>query len=285
MGIKIWHQSFADLARLRGYEKVLREHIRCVTRPDTEVVLHGMHSRTYVTDYPGNDIGYAYVQFLHAHQFARAAMQAEQEGYDAYALTTLPEPGLRHIRSLVSIPVVAYGESAMLTACQLGLKFGVLLFIEKMVPQIETNIREHGLESRSVGARYVGFGFDEVLANFDTPDVVVEKFMTASRALIASGADVIIPGEAPLNLLLQRAGVTRVDDVPVLDGVATTMMCAEMMVDLRQRLHIGRSTRGYYQAIPPRGRLDEIVSLYGLDRFPERPASAPGSTAPGSAAT
>jgi allantoin racemase len=273
LGMRIWHQSFAHLGRLPGYERVLKEHIGRVTRPGTEVVMHGMHPQTYVTDYPGHDIGYAYIQFLHAHQFARAAMQAQDEGYDAYALTTLPEPGLRHIRSLVSIPVVAYGESAMFTACQLGLKFGVLLFIEPMIPQIETNVREHGLESRCAGIRYVGFSFDDVLANFDNPGAVVDRFKAAARSLIAAGADIIIPGEAPLNLLLQRAGVSRVDDVPVVDGVATTMMQAEYMVDLRRNLNISRSTRGYYQAPPPRGRLDEIIALYGLDRFP------PGSNA------
>jgi allantoin racemase len=270
MGIKIWHQSFACLPRLPAYEQALREHMKRVTRPGTEVVLHGMHPQTYVTDYPGNDISFGYVQFLHAHQFARAAMAAQDQGYDAFAITTLPEPGLRQIRSLVSIPVVAYGESAMLTACQLGLKFGVLLFIEPMIPQIETNIREHGLESRSAGVRYVGFTFDDVLASFNQPDAVVEKFKAAARSLIAAGADVIIPGEAPLNLLLHRAGVSRVDDVPILDGVATTMMAAETMVDLKTRLGISRSTRGYYQAIPPRGRLDEIAALYGLDRFPPK---------------
>lgn len=273
MTIRIWHQSFADLKRLPAYEAVLREHMGRVTRPGTRVDLHGMHPGTYVTDYPGNDIGHGYIQFLHAHQFARAAMQAQDDGYDAYALTTLPEPGLRLIRSLVDIPVVAYGESAMLTACQLGLKFGVLLFIEAMIPQIESNVREHGLEGRCAGIRHVGFGFDDVLANFDTPGPVVDRFKAAARSLIAAGADVIIPGEAPMNLLLQRAGVSRVDDVPIVDGVATTMMSAEYMVDLRRRLNISRSTRGYYQAPPPRGRLDELLALYGLDKFPPKPAA------------
>ena len=272
MGIRIWHQSFADLNRLPAYEQVLREHMIRVTRPDTEVILHGMHPQTYVTDYPGNDIGHSYIQFIHAHQFARAAMAAEDQGFDAFALTTLPEPGLRHIRSLVSIPVVAYGESAMLTACQLGIKFGVLLFVEKMIPQILANALEIGLESRCAGVRYVGFTFDDVVSSFESPGQVVDKFKLAARSLIAAGADVIIPGEAPLNLLLQRAGVTRVDDVPILDGVATTMMSAEMMVDLRVKLNISRSTRGYYQAIPPRARLEEILKLYGLDKFPPPPS-------------
>lgn len=267
MSIRIWHQSLASLARLPAYDQALRAHIARIVSPDTEVVIHGMHPGTYVTDYPGTDIRYAYVQALHSHQFAYAAILAEEQGFDACAITTLPEPGLREIRSLVSIPVVAYGESAMLTACQLGLRFGVLLFIGEMIPQIESNVRMHGLEARCAGVQHVGFSFDDVLSSFDAPQPVVDRFFVAARRLIAEGADVIIPGEAPLNLLLHRAGVNRVDDVPVLDGVATTMMAAESMVRLRRDLGISRSTRGYYQAMPPRGRIKELAGLYGISRL------------------
>lgn len=265
--MRIWHQSFTTLARLPSYDRALREHIQKVVRPDTEVVMHGMHAGTYKVDYPGTDIAFSYVQSLHSHQFAYAAMVAEEEGFDAFALTTLPEPGLREIRSLVSIPVVAFGESAMLTACQLGLRFGVLLFIGEMVPQIQANVQRHGLEGRCAGVRHVGFQFDDVLANFDNPGQIVDRFFVAARKLIADGADVIIPGEAPLNVFLHRAGVNRVDDVPILDGVATTMKAAETMADLRRQLGIWRSTQGYYQAIPPRARMKEIADFYGISKL------------------
>lgn len=267
MAIKIWHQSYASLASLPDYERVLREHLLRVTRSDTEVVLHGMSDDTYFTNYPGPDLTYSYVQTLHVHQFARAALAAQAQGFDAFALTTLPEPGLRQIRSLVSIPVVGFGESAMLAACQLGLKFGVLLFVEGMIPLIEHNVHELGLDSRCAGVRHAGFEFADVITAFDHPKAVVDRFFVAARRLIAEGADVIIPGEAPLNILLQRAGVSRVDDVPILDGVATTMMAAEMMVDLQKKLGISRCTRGYFQAPPPAGRLAELHELYGLTKF------------------
>lgn len=273
MGTKIWHQSFTTLARLPGYDQALRAHIKKVTRPDTEVVMHGMHAETYNVDYPGTDISFAYVQRMHMHQFAYAAIVAEEQGFDAYAMTTLPEPGLREIRSLVSIPVVAYGESAMLAACQLGLRFGVLLFIDGIIPQIQANVREHGLEGRCMGVRHVGFQFDDVLAAFDDPQPVIDRFFVAARRMIADGVDVIIPGEAPMNVFLQRNGVNRVDDVPILDGVATTMKAAEMMVDMRRQLGIWRSTRGYYQALPPRARIKEIAEFYGIAKlFEARPA-------------
>jgi allantoin racemase len=267
MSMKIWHQSFTTLARVPEYNQVLREHIARVVRPDTEVVVHGTHAGTHghkKTDGPSTDVGFAYFQALHMHQFAYAAVLAEERGFDAFAVATLPEPGLREIRSLVSIPVVGYGESAMLTACQLGLKFGVLLFIQEMIPQIEMNVRNHGLEGRCAGIRHVGFSSSEVLPSSGLPARVLDIFHERARQLIAAGADVIIPGEAPLSVHLARAGINRVDDVPILDGIACTLKSAETMVDLRRQLGVTRATRGYYQAPPPRERVKELARLYGI---------------------
>lgn len=267
MSMKIWHQSFTTLARVPAYIESLKAHVRRVVRSDTEVEIHGSHPGTHghkPGDGPSTDVGYSYLQSLHMHQFAYAAILAEERGFDAYAVATLPEPGLREIRSLVSIPVVGYGEATMLTACQLGLKFGVLLFIKEMIPQIQTNVRMHGLQDRFAGIRYVGFPSGDVLPNSSMPDEVREKFMQSARQLIAEGADVIIPGEAPLSVMLQKAGINRVDDVPVLDGIASTLKAAEVMVDLKRQLGVTRSTRGYYQAMPPRDRIKELTELYGV---------------------
>src|SRR5450759_342126 len=104
---------------------------------------------------------------------------------------SLPEPALRETRSLVDIPVVAYGESSMLTATMLGERMGVLLFIEGMAPQIEANARRVGFTGRFGGARYVGFGFDDVLAGFGNSAALLEKFYAAARAMIRDGVDVI----------------------------------------------------------------------------------------------
>ncbi len=273
--MKIWHQSFTTLARVPEYNEKLRHHIRKVVRADTEVVVHGTHPGTHghrKGDGPSTDVGFAYFQSLHSHQFAHAALQAEEKGYDAFALVTLPEPGIREIRSLVSIPVVGYGEASMSLATHLGQKFGVLLFIKEMIPMIAGNVERMGLTSRCAGIRYVGFPSTAVLPTKEAPAEVLEVFYENARKLIAEGADVIIPGEAPLSILLHQAGISRVDDVPVLDGVAATLKMAEVLVDLKQQMGTWRSTRGYHQAIPPRERVKELLELYGITQlFSTRP--------------
>lgn len=267
MSIRIWHQSFTVLGNLPAYADALAAHFKKVARSDTEVVLHGMHDKTYRTNYPGTDIRHAYMQYLHGQQFVLGGIAAEEQGFDAYAIMTLPEPALRETRSLIDIPVVAYGESSMLTATMLGERMGVLLFIEEMAPQIEENARRVGLTGRFGGARDVGFRFDDVLAGFSNPAPLLEKFYSAARAMIRDGVDVIIPGEAPLCVLLGRNGVNRVDEVPVLDALGATIKMAEAMVDLKRACGVSPARNGYFTAKPPRERINELITLYGMEHL------------------
>src|SRR6266568_503103 len=129
MSIRIWHQSFTVLSDLGAYDAALKVHFQRIARPDTEVVMHGMQPGTYRTNYPGTDIRHTGIQRLHSMQFLAAGVQAQRAGFDAYAISTLPDPGLRDIRSMLRIPVVGYGESAMLTSCLFGSRFAIMVFI------------------------------------------------------------------------------------------------------------------------------------------------------------
>jgi Asp/Glu/hydantoin racemase len=263
--IRIWHHSFTVLQNLPAYAEAMAAHFARVSAPGTEVVMHGMHPATYQTEYPGNDIQFAYFQTLHSQQFVLGAIEAEEQGFDAFALTTLPEPSLLDVRSVVDIPVVGYGESAMLAAIMLGQRAGVLLFIREMAETITRNVDRMGLGSRFVGAHDVGFGFNDVLAAYAGDATgLIERFRASAREMIARGADVIIPGEAPLCLLLARHDVTEVDGVPVLDALAATVKAAEMMVGLRRTSGAKPCRRGYFQAQPPRARVKELLKFYGI---------------------
>lgn len=269
--MRIWHQSFTVLEDLGAYKDALQRHFARVARPGTEIVMHGMHPATYRSNYPGEDIRHASLQYLHSLQFVAAGLRAQEEGYDAYAISTLPEPGLREIRSMLEIAVVGYGESAMLAACLLGRKFGVLVFISELAALLEDNVRRHGLQERFAGARDVGFRFNDVLAAYSDPSELIRRFQASARGLIAQGADVIIPGEAPLCVLLASHGVSDVDGVPVLDSLSAWVKNAEMLVDFRRQSGIRGSSRGYFHEPPARDRLREIAAFYGFDKlFPPK---------------
>jgi Asp/Glu/hydantoin racemase len=105
-----------------------------------------------------------------------------------------------------------------------------------------------------------------VLAGFADPEPLLARFRESARALIRDGADVIIPGEAPLNMLLALNGVNRVDDCPVIDSIGATIKMAETLVDLRRTTGITPSRRGYFRSRPPAQRIEELIRFYGLDR-------------------
>jgi Asp/Glu/hydantoin racemase len=276
--MRIWHQSFTVLQDLGAYDAALRAHFRRVARPDTEIVMHGMRPGTYRSNYPGDDIRHVAIQHLHSLQFLAAARRAEIEGFDAYAVSTLPDPALHEIRAAVRIPVVGLGESAMLASCLLGTRFGVLVFIDELADLLARNAERYGLAQRFAGARHAGFRFHDVLAAFADPAPLIARFESAARALIAQGADVIIPGEAPLCVLLATHGVTAVDGVPVMDSLAAWIKAAETLVDFA-RQGIRGCDRGYFHERPDPARLDELLSFYRLDELvPASPPPAPTPT-------
>ena len=263
MTMRIWHQSFTVLSDLGAYDRALQDHFRRVARPDTEIVMHGMKPGTYRTNYPGNDIRHVGLQHLHSIQFVEAGLAAERDGFDAYAISTLPDPALREIRSLLRIPVVGYGESAMLTSCLLGARFAVMVFIAELTHQLADNARRYGLADRLTGVTDVGFRFADVLAGFADPAPLIERFRAAARVQIGNGAEVIIPGEAPLCVLLASQGVSSIDGVPVLDSLSCWIKHAEMLVDLKRQSGVERCQVGYFNAPPPRERVDELLAFYG----------------------
>jgi allantoin racemase len=268
MAMRIWHQSFTVLSDLPAYAEAMTVHARKVLRRDSELVLHGQLPGTYPGDYPGDDIGYAYTYWIHGNQWIAAARAAERDGFDAYAMCTLPNPMLREARSVVDIPVVGLGETVFHVATMYGQRFAVMLFIDRMVPLYREQVRAYGLESRCAAIEPSGLGFRDVLAGFADPAPVVERFQDAARRMVRDhGADVIVPGEVPLNMLLALQGVSRVDDVPVMDSFALTLKMAEMMVDLRRLTGVAPSRHGWMNSAPGRERLDQVLAFYGLDRL------------------
>jgi Asp/Glu/hydantoin racemase len=142
-----------------------------------------------------------------------------------------------------------------------------MVFIRELTHLLADNVRQYGLSERFAGVSDVGFRFNDVIAGFSDPAPLIERFRVAARRQIEAGAEVLIPGEAPLCVLLASQGVTQVDGVPVLDSLACWVKQAEMMVDLRRQCGIERCQRGYFNEPPPAERVDQLVSFYGLDKL------------------
>ena len=260
--MRIWHQSFTVLDDVPHYRDALARHLRSVAAPGTEVHLHGMAAGTYPSDYPGTHIKYAYLSGLHKEQFVHAALRAQDEGYDAFLIATIPDTAYEECRSLVDIPVVAFGHTSVLMAATLGSTVGIVNFIGALEPQLRRNMRAYQLD-RIVGPiRQVEAEFTDVMGAYAAPEALLAAFRSAARQVIAEGATVIVPGEGPLNVFLADHGVSRVDDVPVLDSLGTCLQVAEMRARQHRSAHLVASRRGFHHEQPPRELVDRAREFY-----------------------
>lgn len=268
MGIRLWHQSFTVLEDLPGYPEAIADHLRKLLHPDTEIVLHGQAPGIYPSHYPGDDIGYGYTYWIHGHQWIAAGQAAQAQGFDANAMCTLPNPMLREARSLLDIPVIGMGEASCHLATMFGQRFAIMLFIDRMIPLYQEQIRLYGLTDRCAAVAASGLKFGNVMEAYRDPTRAIAQFQEAARRVIReTGADVIIPGEVPLNLLMARNGINRVDDVPVIDSLGATMKMAELMVDLFRATGIRHSRHGFFNSVPSQERVAAVGRFYGVDRL------------------
>ena len=261
--MKIWYQSLFDAGRVPAYFDGVRKRIGTVARPGTDVHLQAMPQGVYGGRTPAECVIYPYIASLHAQIILDNALRAQAEGYDVFALSSVQDPAIGEARSLLDIPVVGYGEAAMHFACLLGSRFVVILFGERFDQMLDAYVKRLGLAERALPTMTMeGTTFADVGKGLDDPSAIVEAFTRTARRAIALGAEAIIPGQLYLSEAIVRAGVTRIDDVPIVDGLAAVVKMAEVMADFR-RLGITVTRRGYTHARPPKDVLDQARKFHG----------------------
>lgn len=263
--MKIWHQSLTSIEEVPIYRDAVIKHLVKIARPDVDIVLHGMTSETYPEQYPGNFITYNYLQSLHKEQFIKNAILAEKAGYDAMFIGTIPDVGLIEARSLVDIPVIGYGQASMHIASMLGSKIGIVNFLEPLADQLRFNALIYGMSQQIGPIVQADIGFYDLLEGFANPQPIIEKFKKAARQAISEGADVIIPGEGPMNIFLTTHNIHQIDGVPIIDSFGAGIKLCESFVDLYRVSGMSITRKGYYNAKPPREVLEKLRNHYGLE--------------------
>lgn len=265
--MRIWYQSLVDLGRSPGYFDGLAARAGTIARPGVDVVFHGLPEGTYGKHSPADVVVYPYLISLHVQFILDNALRAEAEGFDVFAVGSVQDPGLEEARSLVDIPVVGYGEAAMHFACALGSRFSVIAFQAGFDQIMDLRIRRLGLSERAIPTTLIDAGFSDVSQGLQEPGRLVEQFTEAARRAIRQGAEALIPGQLYLSEAIARAGVTRIDDVPIVDGLTATLKMAEAMADLK-RLGISVTRRGYTHARPDPEMIEHARRMHGRPPIP-----------------
>ena len=264
--MRIWHQSFTDLTVMPLYRKTIAEHAKAVMGQDAAVSVHGLRPGTYAEGCaPIDAIKHRYVAAVHELQVCDAAMVAEREGFDALALGCFFDPGLRAARSLVDIPVAGLGESCALVACSLGRTFGLVTLCEDQSADYTDLMLSYGLERRFAGALALDPAIDEFSLEADekTARAIEERFDVACAAMVARGAEIIIPADGVLNeFLVRRRRLTSRAGVPVMDSLGALFQHAAFLVRLKATTGTTISRHQFY-AKPSAAMVEHVRNFAG----------------------
>jgi Asp/Glu/hydantoin racemase len=231
------------------------------------VQFFGLPEGVYGARVPSEVVIYPYIASLHAQFILDNALRAEAEGYDVFAIGSVQDPALEEARSLVDIPVVGYGESAMHFACCLASRFALVAFGAGFDQMLDVRVRKLGLAERALPTALMAAEFADVGKGLHGAGTLIDEFRATVQRLIAQGAEAIIPGQLYLSEAVARAGVTRIDEVPIVDGLAATLKMAEAMADLK-RLGISVTRRGYTHARPSRDMIEHARRVHGRPPVP-----------------
>ncbi len=185
-------------------------------------------------------------------------------GCDAAVIAVSYDSALQAAREMLAIPVVGITEAALLTACMLGGRIGVIVFGRRVLPLYEELVAGYGLAGRIAGWR----------ALESTPPYAAGDTREADALVIAAAHELIEHARAEVIVLAGAvmAGVPpRLQPsipVPVLDGVSCAVRQAELLADLGPI----KPRCGSLATLPPRELVQVDAALAAM--FPP-PIGAP----------
>lgn len=242
--------------------------IRSVLGPDTTLTVGYNAESTYTTSCLAmeafNNVG-----------MLNGLLDAERQGCDVALVLCGNDPVLRSGRSALRIPVIGITESAMLLACMLGRKFGVITMDDASVPIVEHNLESYGLSSRAIGARPVrSGGFHEDMSRWFRDDEylhnnVIPRFDAVAQGLIADGAETIVAacGGYAILPIVGHAHVSGTA-VPILDATLAGTHMARVSGSLNRDFGIATSKVGGYQNPLHAPGGDALLPLLAGTRYP-----------------
>jgi allantoin racemase len=265
--MELFYQSMGVARRSEDgpYAQALGNVLRGAALPGTRIAVRGLSPGRAIADQ------YRYLECLDTPEILENGLGAERDGFDAFLIGNVFEPGLHALREVLNIPVLGLLESSVHLACLMGASYSIVNVNPKFARKVTENVASTGLQGRliSIDAMQLvgGQAVDKAFVDRAAQDAVLDQFRAAARAGIAKGAETVIPAGGIVMTLLAHAGVHDVDGVPIVNGLIALVKLAEMAVQVRQLT--GRFTSKRMMYAPPTGPLlAEIRAAYGAHVFP-----------------
>jgi Asp/Glu/hydantoin racemase len=260
--MKLWYQSLTRESAWPDYNRALARILDAAKAPDTHIHIQGIRNRGGIGDQ------YRYLEFIETIEILENARQAEKDGFDAFLIGNIADPGLRQAREAVTIPVLGLLETSVHTACYLGASFGIVTSNDKHRATIEENLARYRLERRLSGIRLMNVerlvDLNKGFVDKAAADDLLSRFTLAAEALVEDGAEVIIPGVGVVAALVGQSGVhTLSRGAVVLNGIVALLKSGEMIVQMERIAGQRLTSRRAAYARPPSSQLAELRAAYG----------------------
>ena len=188
-----------------------------------------------------------------------AALDAQEEGYDAVCIDTMTDSGVAPLRSVLDIPVIGPGRVSYLTALMLGQRFSIVTMWDAWKPFYRKSLDEARLADRCASIRAINVEPDGRNLLVGKEDRVLPALEAAARRCIEEdGADVICLGS---TTMYQSHGYLRDRlPVPVINPGPLTYKIAEAFL----ALGLSHSRAAYPGPVAVRARLIKAMLAAGL---------------------
>ncbi|WP_173089079.1 aspartate/glutamate racemase family protein [Devosia sp. 1635] len=154
------------------------------------------------------------------------AIEAERRGFDAVITGCFGDPGVEAARERVRIPVIAPGETALLTARMLAHHFSIISPLPQTVPIAREQAHKVGVDKFVASIRPFGVPVERIR---DRDPATIDKLVTLGRKCVEEdGAELIVFACASMSLLTDI--VQPQIGVPCINSVKLSLKAAEMLV-------------------------------------------------------
>ena len=260
--MKLWYQSMTRPTSWTAYNDALRAVLDSTKDDGTQIDIHGIEKRGGVGDQ------YRYLEFIETQEVLENVERATKEGFDAFLIGNIADPGLREAREITDMPVLSLGETSVHLANMMGGNFSLVTGNQKHVPKIVENITRYGLREKLLTVRRMKVDrLVDLNTGFVDPAAgraLIDEFMQAAAANVQEGAELVIPAAGVLMVLLARQKIFEVSPgIPILNGVTALVKMGEAAVKMRALFGGSWTSRRAMYAAPPLDQIKELRSFYG----------------------
>lgn len=154
------------------------------------------------------------------------SIEAERRGFDAVITGCFGDPGVEAARERVRIPVIAPGETALLTARLLAHHYSVITPLKETVPLAREQTHKVGVAPFIASIRPLGVPVEEIRKRDPR---TLERIVELGRKCVEEdGAELLIFACASMSLLADE--VQPRIGVPIVNSVRLSLRAAEMVV-------------------------------------------------------